>query len=151
MATSVEFHTGVPDTVAFACRLLRKAHRLRMTVLCLASPARLEALDKGLWTFAERDFLPHVRFAGAAQNVLRRTPIWLASAWPAAGREHELVLDMGGELPVGETGSARVVEVVGVDAEDVERGRALWRQVKAGGFEIVHHPFGAHDKPDDSA
>lgn len=150
MATNVEFHTGIPDPLGFACRLLRKAYRQGATVLCLAPPARLELLDKALWSFAERDFIPHVRLAGAAQALLLRTPIWLASAWPAAGAGREVVLDLGGELPVGETGAARVIEVIGVDADEVERGRELWRRYKAGGFEIVHHPFGARAKADEA-
>ncbi|MBL8344654.1 MAG: DNA polymerase III subunit chi [Rubrivivax sp.] len=142
MAQSVEFHTGVPDAVGFACRLLRKAHRRGVTVLCLAPPAQLDALDRALWTFVEREFVPHVKVAGTAGKVLRRTPIWLAPAWPVE-TVRDVVLNLGGGLAVGEAGAARVIEVVGVDAEEVERGRALWRQYKGAGFEIVHHPFKA--------
>ena len=58
--TEVEFHTGVADPTAFACRLLRKACRAGVRVLVTASPAPLVALDRALWTFAERDFVPHV-------------------------------------------------------------------------------------------
>ncbi|MBI5716510.1 MAG: DNA polymerase III subunit chi [Burkholderiales bacterium] len=155
MAQAVEFHTGVADTLAFACRLLRKAYRHGATVLCLAPPARLDALDRALWTFVEREFVPHVRLAGTVENMLRRTPIWLASALPAAGAAREVVLNLGGDLPVAaaeaegaegrarEASRARVIEVIGADADEVERGRALWRQYKAAGFEVVHHPFKA--------
>ncbi len=140
MAQSVEFHTGVPDAVGFACRLLRKAHRRGATVLCLAPPAQLDALDRALWTFVEREFVPHAKVAGTAGHILRRTPIWLAPALPAQ-IARDVVLNLGGGLPVAEAGHARMIEVVGGDAEEVERGRALWRQYKGAGFEVVHHPF----------
>ena len=146
---TVEFHTGVPETLEFACRLLRKAHRQGASVLCLAPAGQLEALDKRLWTFVERDFLPHVRMAGASQRVLQRTPIWLASAWEATEAPRDVVLNLGGVLPqvpmttTCAAGAPRVIEVVGLDADEAERGRALWRQYKAAGFAIVHHAFGA--------
>jgi len=138
----VEFHTGVPDTLAFACRLLRKAYRRGVTVLCVAPPARLDALDRALWTFVEREFVPHVKVAGTSESALRRTPIWLAQAVPTEVAR-DVVLNLGGTLPVGAAGGSRVLEVVGVDANEVERGRALWREYKAAGFEVVHHPFRA--------
>lgn len=143
MAPAVEFHTGVPDTPAFACRLLRKAYRRGVTVLCLAPPARLDALDRALWTFVEREFVPHVKRAGAAESLLRRTPIWLAPAWSPTDVARDVVLNLGGGLPVGAAGGARVLEVVGLEADEVERGRALWREYKGAGFEVVHHPFKA--------
>ena len=139
---SVEFHTGVPDLLDYACRLLRKAYRRGATVWCLAPLPRLEALDRALWTFVEREFIPHVRW-GAASALLRRTPIWLAPALPEAGVDREVVLNLGAELAVGSSGPARLIEVIGADADEVERGRRLWREYKAAGFEVVHHPFTA--------
>jgi len=149
MAGSVEFHTGVPDTLAFACRLLRKAYRRGFTVLCLAPPERLEVLDRQLWTFAERDFVPHVRLDSAASRHAARTPIWLASSMPspAPGQpQRDVVLSLGGTSPLAMTGGGdapRLIELVGADASEVERGRSLWRQYKAAGREVAHHAFGA--------
>lgn len=143
LSQGVEFHTGVPDTLAFACRLLRKAYRHGATVLCVAPAPRLEALDRALWTFVERDFVPHVRVAGTADGTLQRTLLWLASSVPEEGAGRAVVLNLGGEVPVGTAASARVIEVVGADADEVARGRSLWRQYKAAGFEVVHHPFRA--------
>lgn len=143
LAQGVEFHTGVPDTLAFACRLLRKAYRQGATVLCLAPAARLDALDRALWTFVERDFVPHVRVPGPADKTLRRTPIWLASGVPEDGLARAVILNLGIEWPVGAAAPGRVIEVVGMEADEVERGRALWRRYKAAGFEVLHHPFKA--------
>ena len=73
--TEVEFHTGVADPVGFACRLLRKAYRQGARVLVTAPGPRLGELDRALWTFEERDFVPHVRVpgAGAAVAAARRS------------------------------------------------------------------------------
>lgn len=145
MAGGVEFHTGVPDTSAFACRLLRKAYRRGATVLCLAPEPRLESLDRALWTFVEREFIPHAVLGRAAAHVLARSPIWLATALPGpdetVGGRRDVVVNLGGALPVEAAASVRVIEVVGAEADEVERGRALWRQYKARGIDVVHHPF----------
>jgi DNA polymerase-3 subunit chi len=148
MPQSMEFHTGVPDVVDFACRLLRKAYRRGATVLCLAPASRLEALDRALWTFVERDFIPHARLgAPTPSGLLGRTPIWLATSWPtqavAGLPPRDVVLNLGVALPPDGAGPARVIEIVGADADEVERGRARWRECKAAGVEILHHPFGA--------
>jgi DNA polymerase-3 subunit chi len=147
VAGGVEFHTGVPDTSAFACRLLRKAYRRGATVLCLAPAQRLELLDRALWTFVEREFVPHAVVGRAAARVLERSPIWLAAALPGAdepgGDRRDVVVNLGGALPVQTALATRVIEVVGAEADEAERGRALWRQYKALGLEVVHHPFRA--------
>ena len=86
--TEVEFHTGVADRVGFACRLLRKASRQGARVLVTAPDEVLAELDRALWVFEERDFLPHVRMPGAKPAVAARTPVWLArhDGLPAARR-----------------------------------------------------------------
>ncbi|MEN9627658.1 MAG: putative polymerase chi subunit HolC, partial [Pseudomonadota bacterium] len=46
MPAQVEFHTGVADERAFACRLLRKAYRQGVRVLVRAPSATLVRLDR---------------------------------------------------------------------------------------------------------
>ena len=142
--TEVEFHTGVADRVGFACRLLRKACRSGARVLVTAPPGVLAELDRSLWTFEEREFLPHVRVPGGAPAVCRRTPIWLATAAPvvvdaAAGPAPRLVVNLGAEAPADLQALDRLIEVLSAEADDVDRGRARWRAYKAAGMNIVHH------------
>ena len=137
--TEVEFHTGVADPSAFACRLLRKACRAGVRVLVTAPPATLAALDRALWTFDERDFVPHVRQPGASAPVAARTPIWLAphAGLPGAPR---VLVNLGAEAPEDLGPVERLIEIVASDADEADRGRNRWRAYKARGLQIVHHP-----------
>jgi DNA polymerase-3 subunit chi len=142
--TEVEFHTGAADRIAFTCRLLRKAYRHGARVLVTAPPEVLAELDRSLWSFEERDFLPHVRVAGSTPAVRRRTPIWLAAACPVpedalAGPMPRVVVNLGADAPGDLPELDRLIEVLSTDADDIDRGRARWRAYKAAGLAIVHH------------
>lgn len=147
MATEVEFHTGVADPVQFACRLLRKAMRRGARLVCTAPEPALSELDRALWTFDERDFVPHVRVPPAAPDVAGRTPIWLCAAAGAAAAERVLV-NLGAEAPEDAARFPRVIEVLGVADDDVAAGRARWRAYKAAGLEIRHHRAGGEGRGD---
>ena len=152
MLTEVEFHTGVADCAAFACRMLRKAYRQGARVLVTAPDHVLTEIDRLLWTFDERDFVPHVRMPGAPATVATRTPIWLAAQMPdPAGPDMpRVVLNLGAPLPARLAMVERLIEVVGSDADEVDAGRARWRAYKAAGLEIRHYPGGAARSSDQS-
>lgn len=137
--TEVEFHTGVADPVAFACRLLCKASRAGARALVTAPPERLAALDRELWTFDERDFVPHVRVPGTVPAVAARTPIWLAAAASGQAGEPRLVVNLGAAAPVDPVALDRLIEIVAADPDDAESARARWRAYKAAGLDIRHH------------
>ena len=139
--TEVEFHTGVADPVGFACRLLRKAVRQDVRVRVIAPDDTLAALDLALWTFDERDFVPHVRVPGASESTAARTPIWLASTCDApAGHAPApvVLLNLGADAPEDLSGLDRLIEVVAADVGEAARGRARWRAYKARGLDITH-------------
>ena len=136
--TEVEVPTGVADPTAFACRLLRKAHRQGVRVLVTAPPETLAALDRALWVTEERDFLPHVRMPGAASAVAARTPIWLASRAGLDGAPRVCV-NIGADVLEDLDALDRLIEIVTVDPDDAAAGRARWRRYKARGLNIVHH------------
>ena len=141
MILRVDFHTGVTDDLGFACRLLRKACRQGARVLVRAPAGRLQRLDRELWTFVERDFLPHLRFSapGAVPANAGRTPIWLVDGDVPAGCPPVLV-NLGADLPASLDAFDRIIEVVAVDADDEQRGRARWRAYRALGLDVTHHP-----------
>lgn len=137
--TEVEFHTGVGDCAGFACRLLRKAYRQGARVLVTAPPAVLAEVDRLLWTFDERDFVPHVRLPGAAAAVAARTPIWLVPQAGSAAGAPTLVLNLGADAPADLGAVERLIEVVSDDPDEADRGRGRWRAYKAAGLAIKHH------------
>jgi DNA polymerase-3 subunit chi len=132
--------------VGYACRLLRKAYRRGARVLVTAPESVLAELDRALWTFDERDFVPHVRApaeaSGPAARVAARTPIWLAAQAGGCGAP-AVLLNLDGAAPSEMGGVERLIEIVGAEPEWAERGRARWRAYRAAGLEVVHHVNGA--------
>lgn len=143
MRPKVEFHTGVADESGFACRLLRKAYHVGARVLVRGPAPLLQRLDRELWTFAEREFIPHLRFSAAsgAPAQARRTPIWLVDDAVPPGHP-SLLVNLDAEVPAQLQGFERIIEVVGLDAEVVRRGRIRWRAYEACGLRPVHHVAG---------
>jgi DNA polymerase-3 subunit chi len=139
--TEVEFHTGVSEPLAFACRLLRKAVRQGVRVQVTAPPETLAALDKLLWTFEERDFVPHARVPGVPAGVAQRTPLWLSPSVQTLDAPRVLV-NLGADKPDAAAPVDRVIEIVA--AEDAEGGRERWRAYKAQGLAIKHHQANGH-------
>lgn len=137
--TEVEFHTGVADPLGFACRLLRKAVRQGVRVQVTAPAETLAALDRALWVFEERDFVPHVRMPGASTAVARRTPIWLATALQLAADAPAVLVNLGADAPAEGAALARLIEIVGADPDEAARGRERWRHYKVQGLAIRHH------------
>ena len=135
----VEFHTGVADKLGFACRLLRKAYRRGARVLVTGPGVVLAALDRDLWTFEERDFVPHLRVSGVASPLASRTPIWLVDGAVPEGAPDVLV-NLGAEAPADLSRFSRVIEVLSTEAEDEQAGRQRWRDYKARGLNVTHHP-----------
>lgn len=156
--TAVEFHTGLPDPLDHACRLLRKAQRQGVRVLVTAPADVLAELDSRLWTFDVTSFVPHVRMsladevgadaAGASGADLARTPIWLSSAVPVAACPSVLV-NIGAAIPAQPARFERLIEIVGQEVDQAQAGRERWRAYKAQGLDIVHHkPVpSAHTQP----
>jgi DNA polymerase-3 subunit chi len=135
----VDFHTGVGDPLSFACRLLRKASRHGARLAVTAPPQALQLLDRSLWTFEERDFVPHVRVRGAVPRVLVRTPIWLLDAAlpePAP----PVLINLGDAIRDPWPGLERVIEIVGNDVDEAAAARQRWRQYKERGWPVTHHP-----------
>jgi len=143
----LEFHTDVADPLAYGCRLLRKAYRRQLTVVVSGEPDRLTRLDTLLWTFEQIEFVPHARLRSGQPPdaaLLRCTPIWLAdasAAWPKA----DVVVNLG-EQPVADPGRfARIVEIVGSDADARLAGRLRWRHYAEQGLSPEKVTAGAVD------
>ena len=121
---SVVFITGIPDVLAYAARLLRKKVQAGDHLAVFGPAALLNRLDQKLWEEPVGDFTPHLRHRpGAAVPAEgRRTRIWQLDA-PEASLPWTSAVNLGAE-PEVLVGFERVAELVGLDTDDAQRGRA---------------------------
>ncbi len=142
--TEIAFHVNVPDRLAYACRLLRKAVRQGARVAVTAPPATLRGLDRALWTFEPTEFVPHALLAAGATppERLAPTPVWLAERADDVA-VHEVLVNLGTDLPTGFERYARLIEIVTTDDADRAAGRARWKHYAARGYALAHHEAGA--------
>lgn len=139
---TVEFHHGVPDKMAYSCRLLRKAYRSGAKVVVTADATTLRQLDRQLWVFDEQEFLPHVcALAGQPWPAhWADTPIWLTDAPDTAPSGRQVLINVGDVVPPSLDAYARFLDVVSSEPEDRQRGRQRWRQYQSWGWTVQSHP-----------
>ncbi|MFM9436627.1 DNA polymerase III subunit chi [Janthinobacterium sp. CG_23.3] len=134
--TRIDFHTNVPDKIAYACRLARKAYMARNQVVLLAEDAeQLAALNAALWSLSETDYLPHV-LAGDA--LAAETPIVLTDSDAAALPHHDILVNLSRRQPAHFASFARVFEIVSADADDAEVGRQRYKSYKQQQYQPSH-------------
>ncbi|MGH6648850.1 DNA polymerase III subunit chi [Aquabacterium sp.] len=143
MNNAVEFHHGMPDKLAYACRLLRKAYRSGAGVLVTGDVSTLKALDRQLWVFDEQEFLPHV-LALPGQDMperLHATPVWLAphGADAKVPGQRSILVNLGPEMPDQPERFERLFEIVSREPHDRQLGRQRWKQYEALGLQIQPH------------
>lgn len=137
--TSVSFHFNVPDRIAYACRLLRKAQGSAAKVVVTGPSAWLDELDRSLWTFSPLDFVAHCR--GTASPSMQELSAVLLLEDVHASPHHEVLLHLGGAAPVpaGFEQYGRVIEIVGMDELERAAARQRWRHYQQQGYDIVRH------------
>ena len=133
--TGVEFHFNAPDKLGYACRLLRKAWAKGAKVTVTGEAKLLHELDAALWTFSPLDFVPHCRAPGAPPAVLNASPIVLCDS-ARASPHHEVLLNLGGEVPEGFERFERLIEVVSQNEADRNLARARWKHYASRGYEL---------------
>jgi DNA polymerase-3 subunit chi len=136
--TEVLFHFNVPDKLAYACRLLRKAVASGARVVVTGEPELLRNLDVELWTFSPQEFIPHCHAASAEPQVLAASPVVLSET--ARGTPHQQVLlNLGGRVPEGFERFERLNELVSLDDEDRMLARKRWKHYQDRGYGIGRH------------
>jgi DNA polymerase-3 subunit chi len=136
--TAVAFHFNAPDRQGYTCRLLRKAYQKGSKVVVLTRPGELAALDQALWTFAQLEFIPHVRMDAAAP-LRGRTPVLLTDDATSLGAGGEVLVNLSGELPADYERFDRVIEVVTVEPVDRQHARERWKRYREAGHEPQQH------------
>ena len=134
--TQIDFHSNVPDKIAYACRLVRKASQARKKIVLLAQDAvQLAELDQALWTFSDTDFLPHV----VAGDVLEmQTPVVLTDDESAPLPHFDILVNLSRRLPADFSRFQRVFEIISQDAEDAAAGRQRYTAYKQQEYQPTH-------------
>ncbi|MQA40174.1 DNA polymerase III subunit chi [Rugamonas aquatica] len=138
--TRIDFHTNVPDKIAYACRLVRKASAANTRVVLMADDeAQLAELNTAMWTFSSVDFLPHV-LAGDA--LAAHTPIILTDNDEAELPHKELLINLSRRAPSGVAQFARMIEVISSDEDDAAAGRKRYVAYKQQDYPLTHFVTG---------
>jgi DNA polymerase-3 subunit chi len=139
--TEIAFHFGVPDKLAYACRLLRKAAGSGSKVQVLGDEATLATLDSALWAISPTDFVPHC-LAASESSVRERSSVFLGTdVHPAIG-VRDILVNLGNSVPDGFTAFNRVIEVVSTDGADRDAARSRWKYYSEQGYAIARHDLG---------
>lgn len=134
--TRIDFHSNVPDKIAYACRLARKARKADFHVVILARDrAQLAALDEALWTFSEHDFLPHVAMD---DPLAAQTPILLTTEQAMESPHHQILINLSDTPPEHFARFERMFEVVSSDDADKSSGRERYAYYKQRGYPLTH-------------
>ncbi len=138
--TRIDFYTlgetYQSDRLGFACRLIEKIRRqgLRILVYC-PDFTQARALDLLLWNFSDESFLPH-GLVGRVDAEL--TPVLISPDGEPAS-EHQVLINLGLEVPAFFPRFERVCELIDRTPEVILAGRRRWAWYKDQPFRLEHH------------
>ena len=137
---TVEFHHGVASKLAYAQRLVRKAYRNGVRVVVTGELAELRQLDQQLWTADELYYSPLGLDAGTGlPDGVPATPIWLTPHPDRVPEGHEVLVNLGQEVPPGLARYKRLFDIVSQVPDDRQAGRTRWKAYQAMGWEVRPH------------
>jgi DNA polymerase-3 subunit chi len=140
--TRIDFHTNVPDKVAYACRLVRKAWAANnRVVLMTEDSAQLAELNAAMWDFSATDYLPHVLIT---DELAAQTPILLTDSDEAElpHTHKELLVNLSRRAPSQMTQFARMIEVISSQEDDAAAGRKRYVAYKQQDYPLTHFVAG---------
>ena len=138
--TRIDFHTNIPDKLAYACRLARKAYGARAKIVVLAdSPEQADALNAAMWTVSDTDFIPHVM---AGDSLAPQTPIVITDNEDSELPHHDMLVNLTRRRPRNFTQFARVFEIISIDEEDAAEGRKRHIAYKKESYPLTHFVAG---------
>jgi DNA polymerase-3 subunit chi len=134
--TRIDFHSNVPNKLAYACRLVRKARTADCKIVLLGRDRNeLNQLDQLLWSFSEQDFLPHVH---AGDPLAAQTPVILTDSDNVALPHHHILINLSGKTPEHFARFERMFEIISSDDADKAAGRERYRLYKERGYPLSH-------------
>ena len=122
--------------LSFACQLAEKAWLSGHQVYVHGSDAaEAEAFDALLWSFRDTSFVPH-RLLGTPGG--EPAPVEIGSG-EAGADHHDVMINLGTEVPPLCSRFERVAEIVLNDAEALAASRRRWSFYKDRGYPLQHH------------
>ncbi|MYM68647.1 DNA polymerase III subunit chi [Pseudoduganella sp. FT55W] len=140
--TRIDFHTNVPDKVAYACRLVRKAWAANnRVVLMTEDSAQLAELNAAMWDFSATDYLPHVL---VSDELAAQTPILLTDSDEAElpHTHKELLVNLSRRTPRNIAHFTRMIEVISSEEDDAAAGRKRYVAYKQQDYPLTHFVTG---------
>lgn len=135
--TRIDFHSNVPDKIAYSCRLVRKARAADCRIVLMTQDrAELALLDETLWTFSELDFLPHV---SAGDPLAASTPVILACGDDIELPHHQILINLTPVTPTHFARFERMFEIISSDDADKAAGRERYRFYQQRGYPLTHY------------
>lgn len=135
-ATRIDFHTNIADKVSYACRLARKAYGARGKLVLLAEDAaQAAALNAGLWTVGDTDFLPH---AMAGDELAARSPIIVTASLDGDFPHYDMLVNLTRATPGQFERFQRVFEIISTDEDDAAAGRKRYVAYKQQSYPLTH-------------
>ncbi len=132
--TKIDFYTGSEDKLRTACQLSHKAMQGNLRVLLHAPDADIAALDDLLWHYPATAFIPHCRSGDANADEVT---VVLCQDMQAPPHGDLLISLHSACLPFFSR-FERVIEIVGLDDEDVKLGRERFGFYRDRGYELRH-------------
>jgi DNA polymerase-3 subunit chi len=138
--TQVDFYVladaAQGDRYQLACRIAERARRAGRRVLIHSNlPAESSHIDALLWTLWEPSFIPHGLLG---RDDPRCNPILIGDA-SGDDSEHDVLINMTGDVPTFFARFERLVECVDHDAEIKAAGRERFRYYREHGYPLNTH------------
>ncbi len=134
--TRIDFYHGAGDKVQAACRLIGELYAQGRKVLVYARSNDLAAqVERQLWIQPATGFVPHCRIGAA---LAAETPIVIGDTLDDAA-QHEVLVNLDGELPPAFSRFEHLVEVVGMDEADRGPARERFKFYRDRGYAIAAH------------
>lgn len=137
--TQIDFYTNAPDKFRVACKLAEKAcSQGQRTLVYVADAASGDRLDALMWSVPATGFLPHCR---AGDELAGETPVVIDHRGEDISHD-DVLINLSGERPAFFSRFHRLLEIVGLEEEDVGAARERWGFYKERGYPLNHHDLG---------
>ena len=127
------------DKFHLACRLADKAYQSGHRVCITTDSARdAELMNELLWTFNDRSFIPHEICDESTPAANLTAPVLIASQLQKT-EEHEVLINLSGEVPACFSQFERLLEPVDQEDNNKVSGRNRYRYYRDCGYSINNH------------